>query len=172
MSLVSVECGYFVKASNGVGGLNHLEDMTVSILADGEILDQQIVASGSVAFPDSYCHISVGLPYESDFETLNIEVATSEGTMQRKKVQLSNTTFRFLNTRGGYIGPRSNKLYNGITKELTGIDDPPPLFNGDIRVPLGGEYKDGGRVFYQQRDPLPVTITAVIPEMAIGGVSG
>ena len=45
------------------------------------------------------------------------------------------------------------------------------MFTGDLHVPLGAGYEDGGRVFYRQKDPSPVTINAIIPEVTPGGAT-
>lgn len=58
---------------------------------------------------------------------------------------------------------RANQLQNGTTLGVTAN------FSGDMRVPSGGEYSQGGRLFYRQSDPLPVSIGAVIPEFDVGG---
>jgi hypothetical protein len=88
--------------------------------------------------------------------------------MQGRKIKISGVTFRLLNTRGGWIGPDDTKLYEALSAErlgLSGID----LYSGDYKPVLGAGYEDGGRVFYRQVDPLPVTITAIIPNVNIGG---
>lgn len=55
-------------------GLSHLEGETVSVLADGNVLDQEEVSGGSVNLASSYSLASIGLPFNSDIETVNIEV--------------------------------------------------------------------------------------------------
>ena len=148
----------------------------VAILADGEVLDQQTVNNGTITLDKDYAKVSVGLPYYSDLETLNIEVGMKDGTLQGKKIKIGNVTFRLEDTRGGWIGPNEDDLHeafpDAITQKLLakGITTD-EMFTGDIRIPLGAGYEDGGRIFYRQVDPLPVTINAVVPEVAPGGPS-
>lgn len=168
--------GQIREGFDGFTGLDHLEGQTVSILGDGEVLDQQVVSGGEISINSTSAYVHVGLPYESDFETLNIEVGLRDGTTQGRKVKISNVTFRLLNTRGGFIGPNEDTLYDAFTTASLAsaieIDDVVGaennrLFNVDVRLPLGAGYEGGGRVFYRQSDPLPVTILAVIPEATI-----
>jgi hypothetical protein len=190
------ECSYTIDdlvldmPDDGVfGGLSHLEGETVCILADGKVLDQQVVVGGQITLPASYTIVHIGLPYYSDLETLDIEIGLPDGTLQGSKVKVGNLILRFVDSRGGWFGPDEDNIYEAFTDLLVSrnaselifspsdydwttqdVNDPDPyLFTGDIRRPLGGGYKRGGRSFFRQVDPLPVIITAVIPEIAPGG---
>ena len=156
--------------------IGHLNGCTVAILADGEVLPQQVVTAGVITLDKAYAKVSVGLPYYSDLETLNIEVGLKDGSLQGRRIKLGNVMFRVENTRGGWVGPNEDVLYEAfpeaINEKLLALDHPTDaMFTGDIRIPLGAGYEDGGRVFYRQVDPLPVTINAVVPEVAAGGPS-
>jgi len=154
-------------------GLEHLEGQTVAILADGAVATQEVVTSGAITAEGAEIH--VGLPYTSEMETLNIDVDTKTGTLQGKHVKISNVTYRLLNSRGGYVGPNKDVTYDAFSStsldKATEIADiiggGPYLYNVDVRVPLGAGYEKGGRMYYKQTDPLPITITAVIPEVTI-----
>ena len=153
-------------------GISHLEGLTASVLADG-VVASEVVTSGAVTTEGSEIH--VGLPYISEMETLNVEVPMADGTLQGRAVKISNVTYRVIKTRGGFIGPDKNTTYEAFTdanlEKATKIADDtpgdPPLYNVDIRVPIGAGYEAGGRIYYKQTDPLPVTIIAVIPEVTV-----
>lgn len=160
--------------TSGFTGLDHLEGQTVGILADGEVLEQQVVVGGEVTLDEPHAIVHVGLPMFPDFETLNIEVGDKGATIQGQKVKIGNVTFRVEGTRGGWIGPDENTLYSAFETaiiEKIGDDDLTELFTGDLRMPLGAGFEDGSRIFYRQYDPLPVNILAVIPEVTVGGPS-
>lgn len=157
-------------------GLDHLEGEVVSILADGTVHDTRTVVAGSVTLDDSYTVVHIGLGYTSDLETLNIEMNTRAGSMQGTKIKVGNVTFRLIDTIGGYIGPDFDSLYEAFDADsLAGEDDisviDTGLATGDIRVVLGGGYSNGGRLAVRQTDPLPITISAIIPEISVGGES-
>lgn len=157
-------------------GVLHLDGETVGILADGVVLDQQVVDGNIITLSSAASIVLVGLPYNCDFETLNVEVPLKEGTIQSRKVKIGNVTFRLKDTRGGWVGPDSSNIYEAFTqqsfRESSGENlSATELFTGDVRQPLGAQYSQGGRVFYRQVDPLPVTIGAIVPEVSVGGAS-
>lgn len=60
--------------ANSFSGLEHLEDETVGILADGVPLDQEVVSDGSITLDQEYGTVIVGLPINADIETSSLEV--------------------------------------------------------------------------------------------------
>lgn len=157
-----------------ITGLTHLEGEDVQIVEGGIPLGLETVISGSVSVTVATATTFVGLPYTPQIETLNVEAQTREGTMQSRKIKIGSVTLRVIDTRGGKVGPDEDNLHETIDDAIDaeGVTLPTSLYSGDIRVVLGGGYEDGGRVFYEQDQPLPVTITAFIPEVSPGGASG
>lgn len=157
------------EPTNVVPNLTHLEDRTVACLADGNVQNQQIVSGGTITLEDSYSYIVTGLPYFSDLETLNVEVSMPDGSLQGRRVHISRVILRILNSRGGWLGPDEDNLHELLGDYKTSVDT--SLYEGDVKITLGQGYKDGGRFFFRQIDPLPITILGVIPIMTPGGVS-
>jgi len=154
------------KCFTTFSGLTHLNGRTVAILGNGEVYPQQTVSSGQITLSRACSRVHVGLPYKSDLETLNIEVPLRGGTIQGKPVKIGMVTFRVINSRGGYIGPNEDTIYEAFLPVRTALGHPPELFSRDVRETLGAGYEDGGRIFFRQSDPLPVTISAIIPEVS------
>jgi hypothetical protein len=156
-------------------GLDHLEGQSVSVLGDGFVYDPIIVESGSITLPEPSAIVQAGLQYLSDLETLNIDIPQPNGSMQGILVQIPNIVMRFVDSRGGWIGPaefdEDGELYlkEGFFPIRPGIGAP-PLFTGDMRQDIAGNFEDGGRIFYRQYDPLPVTIGSIIFEVSLGGI--
>lgn len=155
-------------------GLDHLEGEIVGIMADGEYQGQQTVSNGAITLNSSYSVVKVGLPYASDLETLNIELESEKDTLQGRKTKIGNVVFRVEDSRGGWIGPNKDELFeafNEIDVEMSaGVNlSSTELFTGDVRMPLGGRYENSGNVYYRQIEPLPITIGAIVPEIAPGG---
>lgn len=138
-------------------------------------MDQQEVSGGQVTLGDSYSVAQIGLPFYSDLETLNISIPLKDkNSIQGRQAKVNNVSFRVHNSRGGYIGPNEDDIWEAFTQDAinqcSGQNiDAIELFTGDIRVPLGSGFGDGGRVFYRQVDPLPITIGAIMPEVTVGG---
>jgi len=167
-----VDCGYTYDdiPTSTITGLDHLEGKTVAILADGIELDQQVVSGNEITLATPASVVQVGLPYDSDLETLNVEVNLRDGTIQGRKVHISNVVLRLLNTQGGLVGPNDGALLS-INLESNTDYNAASLFSGDHGASLGAGYAEGGRFFYRQSSPLPVTITGLIPQVTVGGQS-
>jgi len=151
--------------STSVTLLDHLEGQNVRIIGDGVVYPAQKVVSGAVTLPEKRLDKYVGLAYNADFGTLDIAKADDKGMVKGRKVKVSNATFEVLNSRGGWVGPDEDNLYEAFIPERDSLDEAPDLFSGPRRVAIGASYSDGGSVFYRQSDPLPITITAVVPEL-------
>lgn len=152
-----------------ISGLDHLEGKTVNALADGYVIPNLKVTNGKIKLSREASKVCVGLPYVSDFESLNVDYQTNNGTIQSQFIKISSVTFVFSDTRGGYVGTDFDDLvevvqYNG---QPTGTPIPLQSWSYDFTPDSG--YIKGGRVCYRQVDPLPVTILAIIPDTTIGG---
>ena len=154
-------------------GIDHLEGKTVAVLADGNVLPQKVVTGGAIVggLGAEYSVVQIGIPYFSDLETLNLEVNMPDGTAQGRKVKISQVIFRFLNSRGGWVGPDSSNLKEIRPQNRSTYNDPLALYSGDQPETLGGGFSNNGRIFYRQVDPLPVTISAIIPGISVGGMT-
>lgn len=153
-----------------VSGLDHLEDRLVSILADGNVVTSQTVTGGTITLTTPTALAHVGLGYNCDLETLNVELGLPDGTLQGRKVQISRVVIRLDNARGGYLGPNFTTMYELLGDYHTGVST--SLFTGDVKQNLGAGYSDGGRFCFRQSDPLPVTILGVIPLTTPGQTTG
>lgn len=169
--------GILRKSETSFTSLTHLNGMVVGVLGDGEYLGTYVVSSASINLASSAGIVHIGLPYTSDLETLNMDLINNGVSIQGEHVKVNNVTFRLLNSRGGYIGPDEDNVYEAFTSDnlsaayqlMDTIGDEnanAKLYNVDIRVPLGSEYRKGGRIFYRQTDPLPITINAIVPEIS------
>lgn len=146
--------------------------MTVSILADGLVLDQQVVHGGSITLPATYTTVQVGLPYDCDLEPVNVEAALPDGTLQGRQVNITKTMLKVWNSAGGKIGPDFDNLQD--IKELQrstllnkyGVT----IYTGDVPVVRGGGYQASGSVCIRQSDPLPMTVTAIVMEVQPGNM--
>ena len=170
-------CGYVGQViGNDTLNVAHLEGQTVAILANGEVLPEQVVTNGTVNVSSTYSLVHIGLPYYADLETLKIQMPLKGNTMHNQRLKISNVTFFLENTRGGYLGPDENNLWEGFSQEaINAFSDANigqyDMYTGKLRQNLEGDYDEKGRLFYRQVDPLPVTIGAIVPEVDISGVS-
>lgn len=166
-----------------VSGLDHLEGKTVSILADGDVVTNGIddplitVSSGALSadLENPAVIIHVGLPYVSDAQTLDLEVLGGE-TLTDKKKKINQVTLLVEASRGVWAGePAEDGTINpdhldehaqrDVTDEYGSIA---PL-TGKIELSIQSSWNLGGRVHIRQRDPLPMSLLAVIPSVGVGG---
>lgn len=173
-----VDCGitYNGAPANIISGLGHLEGKSVAVLADGNVLANYLnpmtVTSGQIVLDPGgamYSKVHIGLPIVADCETLNIEVPLPDGTLQGRQVKISQLVMRLLNSRGGWIGPNNGDLKEIQDGIVTNYNSAITLFSGDLAEQLATSFEDGGRIFFRQYDPLPVTILAFLPLITVGG---
>jgi hypothetical protein len=165
--------------------LNHLNGMTVSILADGKVLSNQTVSQLSagvygVTLGGSYSNVTVGLPYTCQAQTLYLE--EKEQTVQTKRKNIYAVGVRVENTRGLQIGGDqvdASTLNNQISSpwinmvELKDHGVPTdgnsvPLYTGDYYRSVFTNWRVTGQIAAQQTYPLPAKILALVSYHQIG----
>jgi hypothetical protein len=141
-----------------ISGLDHLEGREVAILCDGSVLPRQTVEDGSVTLPVEGSVIHVGLPYFSTLETL--PVGDTQGGIGRRK-KIVKLRARVERSRGMWVGPSLD--------EMTEMKRDPLWTNNlptdEVEILTVPETNEQVTAFIQQRDPLPLSIQAVIPEV-------
>jgi hypothetical protein len=159
------EGGYIREAVDTVTGLEHLEGEEVVCLCDGNVITGETVSSATIEFDRKFSRIHIGLPNIADIETLNIE--HGQGTIQGMDKKVSNVTIRLHKTRGLLIGPDEENLVELRQREDETYGSPIDLFTGDRQVYLHPSWGSNGRIFIRQKNPLPLTVLAVIPELEV-----
>lgn len=176
-----------------VSGLNHLEGMTVTGLADAAVIASTTVTNGTIALPIAASQIVVGLGFQAQCQTLPPEVP-GQATIQGKRKKISAVTVRMEKSRGVKIGanqPNASEFENGqgppwgqapygkmhTLKEIQNQIGPGfyiPLFTGDRREPIDDDWNligwscAPGMIAFQQDNPLPMDITACFGEYMVG----
>jgi hypothetical protein len=175
-------------------GLDHLEGLSVVALADGAVIDGLTVTGGSITLPNEATMIVVGLPFVVQLQSLPIEPSGGQGTAQGKRKNIPAVTVRVDQSRGFEIGTNqfdfaqypagttlqwgSGLLPTGSQQlQLVPIKDRSaqvdagnavPLYTGDYRLQVPGNWVKPGQIAVQQVNPLPLSVLAFIPEL-IGG---
>jgi hypothetical protein len=165
------------RAVDEVSGLWHLEGKDVSVLGDGTVvaspnnpdLETITVTDGIITLPQCYAFIRVGLPYISDMETLDIDLADGE-TLSDKKSLISQVTLQLHETRGVFAGvsvPSGNDPIQGLyelkLRDQEGYHEVTNLFTGKTSEVLQGDWETNGRIALRQIDPLPMGVMAIMP---------
>lgn len=160
-------------------GLGHLAGMKVAVLADGVVKSNGwdaaslvVSAGGTVTVPApgggvaGYATVHIGLAIQhAEIETLDLDVGGSDIRDKKKKVQ-SVTIHVDKTTKLFYAGRDGNSLMPYKRNPWESNDD---LNEGGLEQNIQTAYNDVGRVFIQVRDPIPMTILGVIPNVTLGG---
>lgn len=181
-----------------IAGLNHLEGMAVTGLADGAVIPLTVVEQGQITLQQAASAVVVGLPYQAQLQTMILDMQIQGETAQGKRKKVEAVTLRLVDSRGVKVGtdqpnaaeqPNQQAVPWGVGNEFIGkmiemkvpnaINGPPfdpgpgsylPLFTGDINELVDGDWTVYGMVACQQDYPLPMNVIALIPEATVGDV--
>lgn len=165
-----VDCGltYQGAAASTVTGLEHLEGVTVQILADGGVHPERVVAGGAIALEWAAATVHVGFGSVARLQPMQLEPAAGTSTAQGKIKRISKVKIRLARSLGGKVGRDADNLEDILFRDPTmAMDSPPPLFSGDKTVTFPGDFDTAGGVLMIQDQPLPFTVNALIPYVVI-----
>ena len=158
-----------------LSGLSHLNEKTVVAMADGNVVRNLTVSNGSVTLPFAASKVHVGLPYEATLMTLDLDTGMVQGlgTVQGRKKTVAEVTLRVEKTRGIWIGTAdetrdSGKLIEFKQRSSEAWDEAIGLMTGDLEITPIADWTNGGNIVIKQFDPLPMTILAIMPDVAVG----
>lgn len=169
--------------TSSVGGLNHLEGLQVTGLADGSVIPVQTVVNGSITLDEPASKIVIGLPYLAQVQTMYLDHPTGVSTMQNRRKNISAVGVRVEATRGIEVGadqPDSSTLQNSPNVPWTNMNEikdrtafnfagtAAPLFTGDYYKTITSGWDVRGQVAVQQKYPLPANILAIISYYDLG----
>jgi hypothetical protein len=72
-------------------------------------------------------------------------------------------------SRGIWAGSDAAHLFEYKQRSTEAYGLPLPLMTRLVTVPISAAWNKGGRVFVRQKDPLPLSVLNVIPNVEIGG---
>lgn len=186
LPIPAVAGNWSVSASfTTISGLNHLEGMQVTGLADGGVIVPQTVTNGAITLQTAASAVTVGLPFLPQLQSMPIEVP-SQTTTQGKRKDIQACTVRLESSRGIQVGtnqPDQSTQPNQATVAWTNMKEVKernnlitagtniPLFTGDTRILLPGDWNEKGQLAIQQVYPLPMNALAIIPETTVGDPS-
>lgn len=150
-------------------GLDHLEGQTVSIVADGVVLPDETVASGSVTIDEAATTVEIGLAYTHIIEPLPPNEVSDIGG--GRKIRLVEGIFRIKDTAALRldVGRGLSDVSLRQLGEDEILDEAPPQVSGDIRVRALGWQSDPTAPLWriEQSVPLPFTLLSVMTEVKV-----
>lgn len=167
-----VDCGrtYRGAPATVITGLEHLEGKKVAILADGQVQPQQTVANGQITLTTAASVVHVGLPYTARLRTLSGDLNTDSGSVLAKKKRFVGALVSFVDSRNAKVGCKDGRLETWDPEKPISYNTANTLVTTDKRFTFSGNYEQMPSLIIEQQDPLPLTITAVVPCAQVGNV--
>jgi hypothetical protein len=154
----------------------------ISVYADGEVISspnhpnhpvlylEKQGADVVLTLGDYFAYGHIGIPYECEFETLDLETA-GERTVTDAKKLINAVGIGLMETRGGFAGIPEQTLENMtpiVTREDESFNNQTKNFNGHIVVHIPTEWNEPGRATIKHVDPTPISILSVYPKGLAG----
>jgi hypothetical protein len=149
-------------------GVDHLEGYEVAVLADGAVQPRQTVSSGTVTLGRAFRKVHIGIPIQSDLKTLPMTLQI-DGFGQGRHKNVNRVWLRVFRASSIFAGPNEDQLvqYKQRTSEPYG--SPPELLSEQVEVLMSPSWNEDGQVLVRQDDPLPLTISGLTIQVALGG---
>lgn len=161
-----------------VTGLNHLEGMLVSCLADGVVIEPQIVVNGSITILQPATKIVAGLGFTAQLQTLYLDIQGAV-TVQGRRTEIDSVVVRLVDSGQPFdMGTNQpdaatqpgaqNVPWQNMTANQTSLTGSTPLqpfqfFTGDIFADVNDQPgMDKAQAAFQQTNPVPLNILACV----------
>lgn len=158
-----------------ISGLTHLEGKEVSVLADGLVVSSPnnpayptlTVTAGAITLAVAASKVTVGLPYISDVETLDID-SNQATSLKPDKLQVTRVGISTEKSRGLFVGP-ALPTGGDVLEDLMPLefDEEPAdtdltLYTQYVETDVMSEWNVHGRIAIRQVDPLPAGVLSIV----------
>jgi hypothetical protein len=158
---------YIGGPTDNLEGLDHLENETVSIIADGTVHPDRTVSGGKIVLNAEYSVIGVGLPYVSEVWPYLMDTPTQSGTAFTRTQRAVKLNVDFYNSLGVWVGRNDSEdgeyeeeVPFRVPADLTG--KPVPLFTGIYSIDFPVGFDRDLQYFIRQKQPLPLTVRGIV----------
>lgn len=157
--------GLWGVSSDSITGLNHLENKTVQIFADGAVQTEKIVKNGSVLLELDAWKATIGLGYKSYFTTMPLEAGSQNGTAVGKKKRIHELSIRLWKSSGVRVGKDLDNLQEIKFRDPNSIlGEPLELFTGLIsNIKYNQGWGTIANITVEQSKPLPMNVLSIAP---------
>jgi hypothetical protein len=181
-----VDCGVVVEPDEDdygrkvlVSGLDHLEGMTVAVLADGSPEEGHVVEDGSITLYYPADKAIVGLPFTSVLSPLPVEADMQTGSTLGKARAYGKCILRLYRSVGGkYAATEKGDLFDRDAWQEREFYDLPFIpqtfgeacqpFSGDIELSLPAGQDNDTSIWLKQDRPQPFRVVAIACDVDFG----
>jgi hypothetical protein len=160
------ENGNVRKCVTTVSGLEHLEGEAVSVLADGNVVNNMTVVNGSLTLPNKSARVHAGLGYVCDVKTLPL-LGANNGALGVKK-GLYSVDLALFRSKGVSVGPSIADLVEMKQRDEERYGEATELFSDIKRILLYSDWNEDGSIYIRQKYPLPMTLLYILPHFETG----
>lgn len=154
---------YHGEAVSQLGGLEHLEGETVSILADGAVQTEKIVQNGMIELDTPASVVHAGLPFVSVLQTMPLVAIGRDGVSEASTKRISGILLRLYKTLGLSVGSSEHLERQSFRSSSDPMNAPPALFSGDKKVSFCANWDRISNIRIEQDQPLPLTVLSIFP---------
>lgn len=154
------------KKVQTISGLSHLNGESVSIFADGAVQTNKTVSGGSITLDSKAGTVHVGFHSSARGQLLRIDAGAADGTSIGKTRRINRVGFMFHRSLNLKIGPSFDELTRlQFRTPSVPMGQPPSLYSGIMVENFDANYDFENQVSWEQDQPLPSTILAIMPSM-------
>lgn len=157
------------RAVTSISGLWHLEGETLVGLANGYVVSGLVVSSGQVTIPNAASRVHLGLDYTAEIKTLRLDAGSLNPTSHSRVKKISHMGLQLEKTLGLWTGPDTDHMREAKFGLPSKWGQSPEVVTGLKSITLSPSWNKDGQIVIQQRDPLPMTILSITPEVIVGG---
>lgn len=160
--------GNVFRCVSTITGIDHLEGQEVTVLGDGKVVSELTVVGGAINLPFRVARAHVGLSFEAEIQTLDIDDPRAVGQYRFRAV--NSVIINLLNSRGVYAGSsHSDQPLSVIeprnTENMFEANEP---LNGPYEIPSHVAWEMNCGVTVRSIDPLPLNVLNIVPDVEYG----
>jgi ketosteroid isomerase-like protein len=154
------------KLVTSISGLFHLEGETIQVLGDGAVQPDVTVSGGSVTLTQSAATVHLGYSFRSRGQMLRIEAGAADGTALGKTRRTHRVGMLLHRTLGLKLGMSFEDMNEVVFRTTSDpLTRATPLYSGIISETMDADYDFENQIAWEQDQPLPGMILAVMPQM-------
>lgn len=165
--LTLIAAGAWRMTITEIDNLWHLVGKTVVVLGDGGPDPVQVVPATAKITIEPASKGCVGIPYNSDMQTLPIALEI-EAFGQDAMKNANQVSLRLSESSGVFAGPSFEELRELAQRSDEPYGRPPNLLNGTQSFNLDPSWDVDASVCIRQANPLPITVCSLVIDTAYG----